>query len=407
MYYPSNVTGNYRNQIYFLNLYKGVLSMKFEQEFLSSKMAIGKLPSASPLPNANWVLVFGSIKRFGERKLTSTLQKRYPQAQIIGCTTSGEATNDGVFDDSLHITAMSWERSSLKFVNKPISNMAQSHAIGNQIAKELQQADLKGVFVLSDGLNVNGSELVEGIQEVLKDIPITGGLAGDNANFTQTLLLHNDKIEDKTVIAVGIYGKDAIVTSGALGGWKPYGPPRKITRSDKNVVYELDGKPALPLYKMYIGYYAEKLPASGLNFPFAIMAEDKSITVIRTLLGVDEANNSLTFAGNVAEGSTVRFLQSDHDRLVNGASGAARQILDKDVNLNDKALAICVSCVGRKLVMAEQVSDEIFAVQRLLGSQTGITGFYSNGEISSGEDDGHSMLHNQTMTIAYLSEHGF
>jgi len=379
--------------------------MKFEQELLPSKMALGKLPSESPLPQANWVLVFGSINRFGERNLAKILKKRYPRAQIIGCTTSGEVTADGVHDDSLHITAMSWERSTLKFVNKPITNMEQSHALGVQIAKELAQPDLKGVFVLSDGLNVNGSELVEGLQEILPNIPITGGLAGDNANFTQTLLLHNNTIEDKTVIAVGIYGKDAIVTSGALGGWKPYGPPRKITRSNKNVVYELDGKPALPLYKMYIGYYAKTLPASGLNFPFAIMAEDKSITVIRTLLAVNEADNSLTFAGNVPEGATVRLLQSDHDRLVNGASDAARQIVDKKVDLNDKALAICVSCVGRKLVMAEQVSDEVFAVQRLLGMQTGITGFYSNGEICSGEDDGHSMLHNQTMTIAYLSEH--
>ncbi|KKN56114.1 hypothetical protein LCGC14_0575470 [marine sediment metagenome] len=379
--------------------------MKFQQEHLSSKMTLKSLPSTSPLPEANWVLVFGSITRFKERNFGSILQKRYPNAQIIGCTTSGEITEDGAHDDSLHITAMLWERSLLKFVVKPVNSMAQSHALGAQIANELTQNDLKGVFVLSDGLNVNGSELVEGLQEVLPEIPITGGLAGDNAAFTQTLLLNNDKVQDKVVIAVGIYGKDAVVTSGALGGWSPYGPPRKITRSLKNVVFELDNNPALPLYKMYIGYYANTLPASGLNFPFAIMSEDKKITVIRTLLGVDEKNNSLTFAGNVAEGSTVRFLKSDHDQLVNGASDAARQILNKDININDRALAICVSCVGRKLVMQEQVSDEVFAVQRLLGVQTGITGFYSNGEICSGERDGESMLHNQTMTIAYLSEH--
>ncbi len=379
--------------------------MKFTQEHLPEKKGFGKLPSQSPLPEANWVLVFGSVKRFKERGFTKALQKRYPLAQIIGCTTSGEITESGVHDESVHITAMHWERSALKFIVKPINSMAQSHALGALIASDLIQDDLKGVFVLSDGLNVNGSELVEGIQEVLPNIPITGGLAGDNANFSQTYLLNNDQVHDRVVIAVGIYGENAVVTSGALGGWKPYGPPRKITRSIKNIVYELDGKPALPLYKMYIGYYANQLPASGLNFPFAIMAEDKSITVIRTLLAVDEGDNSLTFAGNVNEGSTVRFLKSDHDMLVNGASDAARQILDKNINLNDKALAICVSCVGRKLVMADQVSDEVFAVQRLLGVQTGITGFYSNGEICSGEDDGHSLLHNQTMTIAYLSEH--
>ncbi|PCJ32420.1 MAG: hypothetical protein COA90_03215 [Gammaproteobacteria bacterium] len=378
--------------------------MQFKQEHLSSKMGLSKLPSKSPLPEANWVLVFGSVKRFKERGFAKTLQKRYPHAQIIGCTTAGEITGEGVYDDSIHITAMLWERSTLKFIAKPINSMAQSHALGNLIASELKQDNLKGVFVLSDGLNINGSELVEGLQEDLKNVPITGGLAGDNAQFTQTYLLNNGEVYDRGVIAVGIYGDNAVITSGALGGWKPYGPPRKVTRAVKNIVYELDNKPALPLYKMYIGHYASQLPASGLNFPFAIMDDKKSITVIRTLLAVSADENSLTFAGNVAEGSTVRFLKSDHDRLVNGASDAARQIIDKGINLNSKALAICVSCVGRKLVMAEQVSDEVFAVQRLLGTQTGITGFYSNGEICSGENDGHSLLHNQTMTIAYLSE---
>jgi hypothetical protein len=378
--------------------------MKFEQEHLTSKMAISKLPKTSPLPEANWVLVFGSINRFKERKFTKTLKKRYPHARIIGCTTSGEITDGGVFDDSVHITAMKWERSSLRFVVKPVNSMEQSHNLGAQIANELAQDNLKGVFILSDGLNVNGSELVAGIQDVLPKTPITGGLASDDAQFKKTLLLDDDKVQDRIVMAVGIYGDDAIVTSGALGGWQPYGPPRKITSSRKNIVFELDNKPALPLYKMYIGYYAHELPASGLNFPFAVMTEDKNIAVIRTLLAVNHGENSLTFAGNIEEGTTVRLLKSNHQNLINGASEAAKQILDKGVNLNEKALAICVSCVGRKLVMEDQVSEEVFAVHRILGMQTGITGFYSNGEICSGEDDGHSQLHNQTMTIAYLSE---
>jgi len=378
--------------------------MKFEQEHLLPGEGFNKLSGSSPMPNANWVLVFGSIKRFQEKNFASTLQKRYPRAQIIGCTTSGEISDTGVYDESIHITAMTWEKSSLKFVAKPVASMEQSHHLGEDIARELAQEDLKGVFVLSDGLHVNGSELVTGIQETLPDVPITGGLAGDNAQFSSTLLLHNAKVQDNLVIAVGIYGQDAVVTSGALGGWKPYGPPRKVTGSNKNIVHELDGKPALPLYKMYIGYYANELPASGLNFPFAIMSEKKDITVIRTLLAVDNDSHSMTFAGNVPEGSTIRFLKSDHDRLVDGASDAAQQILNKDVNTNDTALAVCVSCVGRKLVMKEQVADEVFAVKSLLGMRTGITGFYSNGEICSGADDGHSMLHNQTMTIAYMSE---
>lgn len=379
--------------------------MKFEQEFLSAKAGLGKLPKQSPMPDANWVLVFGSVKRFSERIFAKTLQKRYPKAQIIGCTTAGEITPEGVMDDSIHITAMNWQRSTLRFITRSIADMSQSHSIGEQIANELSDPDLQGVFVLSDGLNVNGTELVEGLQSRLIGLPITGGLAADNAAFTQTLLLHNDTVQDRLIIAVGIYGKDAIVTSGALGGWTSYGPLRTVTRVEQNVVYELDDKPALPLYKMYLGHYAKTLPASGLRFPVAVMTEDKKINVIRTLLGINENENSLTFAGNLAKGDTIRFLKSDHDQLVAGAANAAQQIVSKQGALTESGLAICISCVGRKLVMKEEVSDEVFAVKRFVGQQTGITGFYANGEICSGDADAHSLLHNQTMTIAYLSEH--
>jgi hypothetical protein len=178
-----------------------------------------------------------------------------------------------------------------------------------------------------------------------------------------------------------------------------------VTKSDKNVVLELDGKPALPLYKMYIGDHSSKgLPGSGLKFPFAVIEEGKrDIEKIRTLLAINNDTNSLTFAGNVAEGETVRFCQSTHDRLVEGAGDAAHLVADH-ASTNQTGLAVCVSCVGRKGVMAEQVIDEVKLVQQILGTQTALTGFYSYGEFAPRPDTNDSVLHNQTMTIGYLSE---
>jgi hypothetical protein len=210
------------------------------------------------------------------------------------------------------------------------------------------------------------------------------------------------------VIAVGLYGDALITASGALGGWRPYGPPRKVTKSKKNVVYELDGKPALSLYQMYIGAaFSKGLPGSGLKFPLAIIEDGKrDVEKIRTLLAIDPKENSLTFAGNVEEGETVRLCQTNHDRLVEGAGAAANLVLDglDSQKTNQPGLALCVSCVGRKGVMAEQVVDEVKLVQQILGAQTSITGFYSYGEIAPRPNTTDSVLHNQTMTIGYLSE---
>jgi hypothetical protein len=379
--------------------------MIVRQESLTAKMTLKDLPATSPLPTANLVLVFGSVKRFGEAKLQSTLKERYPTAQIIGCSTSGEITASGVYDDSLQITAILWEKTVQRVTHTKMSGMQNSFETAAGLAKQLKADSLKAVLVYSDGLNVNGSELLEGFKSVLGEIPIMGGMAGDGFNFSKTLQIFNETVGDGLVIAVGLYGNHLIAATGVGRGWKPYGPPRKVTKSEKNIVLELDGKPALPLYNLYIGAHSAKdLPGSGLKFPFAIIEEGKrDIEKIRTLLAIDPKTNSLTFAGNVDEGETVRFCQSTHDRLVEGAGDAAHLVKD-NTNMNQTGLAVCVSCVGRKGVMADLVADEVKLVQQILGNQTAITGFYSYGEFAPRPDTSDSVLHNQTMTIGYLSE---
>ena len=382
--------------------------MLIRQESVDSKMALKDLSSASPLVSANLVLAFGSTKRFNEGKLQGFLKSRYPTAQVIGCTTSGEISPNGVFDDSIQITAIQWEKTVQRVAQTKMTGMQSSFEAAAGLAKQLKADSLRTVIVISDGLNVNGSELLKGFQSVLGEIPIVGGLAGDGGAFVKTLQLYNDLVSDNLVIAVGLYGPALIMASGALGGWKPYGPPRTVTKSEKNVVFEMDGKPALPLYRMYIGEaFSKGLPGTGLKLPLAVIEEGKrDVEKIRTLLAIDAKNNSLTFAGNVEEGETVRLCQTNHDRLVDGAGAAANLVMDGlDANkTNQIGLALCVSCVGRKGVMAELVGDEIKLVQQILGPQTSITGFYSYGELAPRPNTTDSVLHNQTMTIGYLSE---
>jgi hypothetical protein len=382
--------------------------MIIAQESVDSKSTLNDLPNKSPLATANLVLVFSSTKRFNENKLQDTLKSRYPTAQIVGCSTSGEISPNGVFDDSIQITAIQWEKVIQRVVQSKSAKMQDSFQAGADLATQLKTTTLRTVLLISDGLHVNGSELINGFQSVLGDIPIIGGLAGDGSAFSKTLQIFNDTVSDNMIIAIGLYGDALITSSGALGGWKPYGPPRKVTKSEKNVVYELDGKPALPLYKMYIGAaFSKDLPSSGLKFPLAIIEEgNRDVEKIRTLLAIDEHNNSLTFAGNIDEGETIRLCQTNHDKLVEGAGAAANLVLDGlgDQQTNQTGLALCVSCVGRKGVMTEKVVDEVKLVQQILGSQTRIAGFYSYGEIAPRPNTSDSVLHNQTMTIGYLSE---
>jgi hypothetical protein len=283
--------------------------------------------------------------------------------------------------------------------------MDDSFAAGERLGRQLAAPGLKAVMVFGPGVQINGSALVDGITSIIgSSIPITGGLAGDGGAFKQTFTLGPDGVCDNAVVAVGLGGEALRFGHGSFGGWEPFGPARKVTRCANNVLFELDGEPALDVYKRYLGDHAKELPASGLLFPFAMLGEDHSaIGLIRTILGVDEATGSLTLAGEIDPNGYLKLMHSSTDKLVNGAEAAAEAAAQM-LNNPGESVAILVSCVGRKLVMGNRVDEEVEAVGDVFGSKATLTGFYSYGEISPFTPGASCKLHNQTMTITYLSE---
>jgi hypothetical protein len=269
--------------------------------------------------------------------------------------------------------------------------------------QQLQQPDLRAIFILSDGTHINGSELATGLNDHNPfNIPVTGGLAGDGARFSQTCVGLNKSPEGGTVTAIGFYGSQLRVGHGSFGGWDEFGPVRTITRSHKNVLYEIDGRCALDLYKEYLGPYKEELPGSALFFPLSLKEQDSEKTLIRTILNINEKDKSMVFAGNMPEGKQVRLMKANFDKLIDGSSIAARYTFDK---LNSQPeLAILISCVGRKLVLQERTDEEVHAANEIFGDSTFTTGFYSYGEISPFHSGSCCELHNQTMTITTFSE---
>jgi hypothetical protein len=177
-----------------------------------------------------------------------------------------------------------------------------------------------------------------------------------------------------------------------------------VTRAQGNVLYELDGKPALALYKSYLGERANGLPATALLFPLSIRrGDDDSHPLIRTILGVDEAAQSLTFAGDVPEGHLARLMRTNTERLIQSA-GLAGRAAARDFPACASPLALSVSCVGRRLVLGERTEEEIESVLDALPRGTGQVGFYSYGEMSPRAPGSGCDLHNQTMTVTLLDE---
>jgi hypothetical protein len=360
-----------------------------------------------PLPEksqAQWILAFGERQLIANKKLQSELQSACPCAEIVGCTTSGEIQGMELKDDSISLTALTFDESKVKVVNAAISDFANAVELGKQLVGELPKDELVHIFVLSDGQLVNGTELVEGLSLGIPDgVKATGGLAGDGDRFTQTQVWHNQRIESGLVVLVGLYGKKLQVGHGHLGGWKAFGPERIITKSNKNVLYEFDDKPALELYKLLLGDYANDLPASALLFPIAMTQSDEQGTLVRTVLSIDEEQNSMTFAGNMPEGAVCQLMRANYENLLDGANGAASLAMES-INNMPSQLAILISCIGRRLVLDQRVEEELEMVAEVLSPECAMTGFYSYGEISPLVSLGPCSLHNQTMTITLISE---
>lgn len=374
-----------------MNAYQKVINIKFDQEDIH-------LPLDPDL-----LFLFISPSFENAELLVSFLKNKYPKAKFAGCSTSGEIHDIYVSDHTAVLTALQFDKTTLESHEVLIEDMADSQEIGVLLAKQFDQDNLKHVLVFSDGLNVNGANLVAGLTSVMKDVSITGGLAGDGANFNKTFVISNTGLSAKKVVAIGFYGDHIKVGYGSKGGWDSFGIERLVSKSKDNILYELDGQPALEVYKSFLGEASKDLPGSGLLFPLSLRTKENLDPVVRTILAVNEDDQSLTFAGNIPEGSYVRMMKANINRLIDGAEESAKVSQLKNAN-NQTSLSLLISCVGRRLVLKQLVEEEIEAVKDVMGEDAILAGFYSYGEIGPFGEFSPCHLHNQTMTITTISE---
>ena len=354
---------------------------------------------------AQLVFLFGSREILGIEKIVSHVRAGYPDAHFIGCSTAGEIFGPSVSDDSLVATAVEFAHTRLQVVATPVKDSEDSLHAGERIARLLEHEDLSHVLVLAEGTFVNGSELVNGLTKYLPEgVSVTGGLAGDGTAFNETRLLWDSQMSKVAVVAVGFFGHRLKIGYASLGGWDPFGPERRITRSSGNVLYELDGKSALELYKLYLGEEAAKgLPSTGMLFPLSVRSNLRDTAVVRTVWSINEADQSMIFTGNLPDGGYARLMKANFDRLIDGAMGAARTSFDA-LGPASPDLAILISCVARKMVLKQRTEEEVEGVRDVMGERTVLAGFYSNGEISPFRPEAKCEHHNQTMTITTFRE---
>lgn len=380
--------------------------MKSNNFYFSENNWVGIDEATTNLGNSQIVLVFGEKGKLKDESLFNKINHSFPNADIIRCSTAGEINNSTSLDNSLVCVPILFEKTPISLSIANISSCANSHELGKKVAEALPQENLKYILIISDGNLVNGDALLKGIYETIdSSVIVTGGLAGDGANFHSTYVGLNENIAEGNVVLMGLYGDHIIIGSGINGGWDVFGPERTITSASENTLIELDNTNALDFYKKYLGKYADDLPGSALLFPLSIRHEENNYSVVRTILSIDETNKTMTFAGNMPIGAKARLMKTNFDKLILSVPDAARYAL---VNFKEQvpSLALIISCVGRKMVLGSRMDEELEAATEIFDKNTTIAGFFSYGEISPvmGHVSDCSQLHNQTFTITTFTE---
>lgn len=345
------------------------------------------------------VFAFGASSYAAEEEPWASLRTAFPRSVVVGCSTAGEILEESVEDETVSIVVVEFERTPLRVAEELLGG-GDSFDVGARLGRSLAADDLRAVFVLCDGLDVNGTQLTEGMASVLSNVPTSGGLAGDGTRFQKTWVLAKGRPTSGVASAIGFYGNAVRVGHGSKGGWDKFGPERRITRAKDNVLHELDERPALDVYERYLGDLAAGLPATALLYPIAIRKDRRSDErLVRTVLKHSAEERSLTFAGDMPVGALAQLMRANLDRLVEAAHEAAVTAAQGV----QASLCLAVSCVGRRLVLGSRTEDELSAVKESLPPGCELAGFYSYGEISPHEGSG-GQLHNQTMTLTMFAE---
>ena len=370
---------------------------------LGRRLGEALIEKLGQVPGACWV--FCSAQN-GLEALLGGIYESVGTPNIVGCTTDGEISSMGLTTESVVLGGVS--SCGLQFHVAVIEGLeSNSETAGLQLAAALP-ADTCYIQLFSDGLTGNGCALLRGIADRFGEkVPIAGGTAGDNGKFKQTWQFAGSRVLTDAAVAIGFTGMLNLGT-GIRSGWTPIGLPKKVTRASGNVLYELNGEPALHVFERFLGEHAEKLPAIGVEYPLGLLGKwgdvgEEDYYLLRATMNVDRAAGSISFAGEIPEGAMVSLTCGDTNSILEAAEQAAR-LASSDLKGHKPAVIFCYSCMARKIVLGRLTRQEIDRIRSVIGTTVPIIGFYTYGEYCRIRCDGPSLLHNETVTLSVLGE---
>lgn len=338
------------------------------------------------------------------------IYKRFPNLQLVGCTTDGEMTSSGGYtEDAITLTLFCSDKIQIRAgfgANAGTEPKAAAKA-AIEMARNGLEPDPSLAIVLPDGLTSSAYKVLEGFSEYLgDDVPVVGGMSADRVasskdTYSTYQFYGNQVLTDS--VPVLLFGGPLIYSLGVESGWSPIGEKMKVTHADGNVLHKLEGKPAFDLYVHYLGDVMKENMAGIGSYPLAVYESGLDKYYLRVAKAADPDSGSITFLGEIPEGTEVQITQAIRDEVIDGVNRSVENAV-KNFPGDEPGLVMMFSCTGRKIALGTKTKEEVGRVQSGLKTDLPMTGFYTFGEIGPVSNHTRARYHNTTFVTLLLGE---
>jgi hypothetical protein len=343
-------------------------------------------------------VVFSSI--FQDRNAITDFFTQH-EVDVFGCTTAGEIIDDEVMEKSAVIMLMDMKKGSYQILLEEGSDTYKNAATIAKLAKE--KFAKPNIVIVSSGLTIDAEQIIDGIRDVDATIPLFGGLAGDDLTMKSSYVFTNG-LESSTALLALVLDNDKVQVEGlATSGWDDIGIEKTITKSEGNVVFEMDGEPAVDVFVKFFKFgenmydRSEIVAMNFAQYPLQMKKANGNI-VLRAPLMVDIDRKALIFAGGIPQGSKVKFSVPPGFDLIEKTSVKVSAIKE---NINEADAVLMFSCKGRHLALGPMTGDEAGMVRGIWDKP--LLGFFTYGEIGTAKDNTCD-FHNETLSMVVMKE---
>jgi len=322
------------------------------------------------------------------------------QIQLFGASSAGEFINEERTEAAIVVMLMDMNPDYFEIFHEE-SNFAKSFQTGNNLADRGLAVYDDPAFLVTLSMSVNGEGLISGVHDRIPREKIFGGMAGDDFEMNATYTFINNKISANSVTGLILDASKIDVSGVAFSGWQPIGAKNRITKSENNVVYEINNEPALEVVKRIFGEFYNTLENDNLlmsasQYPLQMIKDGKYI--LRATLQTSEEDQSLTLAGPVKQGQEFRF-----------SVAPGFEVIDETINNFQKYAVekgqpdavILFSCKARHMSLGPLVEEELEGIHDIWGKD--MIGFFTYGEIGM-DLDGTTNFYNETCSLVTLTE---